>query len=231
MSERCRATTKAGARCRNQAQTGSPYCYVHRHAGPVEKAAGAMAAEAGDTPQAPVSRAQFEAMMIQVNELARMLRERVPDYAPPPYSPQELLNLLRQNLHRFTPEMRLDVLRELQEGLRGPRARDLLDLETWKGLWFILNYTVESESRSLFKGVSRRLAALPGAQLVTSLPGAGVVTELAGMLEGSRPKDFLDPDTWKGMAYILQYSLQYEAGQLKQRLIGQEGATDQDDSS
>ena len=40
----------------------------------------------------------------------------------------------------MTPDMRLG-LRDLQNQLAGRFPRDFFDPDTWKGLWFLLNYT------------------------------------------------------------------------------------------
>ena len=45
-------------------------------------------------------------------------------------------------------------------------------------------------------------------------------------LEGASKEDLLDLDTWKGMWYMLNYSVQFQAEQLKQRLIGEEAGDD-----
>ena len=165
---------------------------------------------------------QFELLVAQMNELAQRLQALAPNYTPPPFSPETLMQLLKENLHRFTPEMRLEFLQELRQGLTPPSPQDVLDPDTWKGMWFILNYQAQSQSRSLFDGLRNTVSALPGMGLVRSLPGMNTMSELAEMLEGSSPKDFLDIDTWKGMWYIVNYTIQYEADLMRQRILGKE---------
>jgi DNA-directed RNA polymerase specialized sigma24 family protein len=178
-----------------------------------------------------LSAAQFHQIMNELNTLADKLRAQVPNYTPPPFSPEELLRLLKENMHQFTPEMKLDVLRDLQANLPNvPTAQEFLDPETWRGMWFILTYTVQNESKNLFQKTTEQIVRLPGVnfglstskKLFGMMPGSELVVNLAGMLEGSSPKDFLDPETWKGMMYLVNHSLQYELSQLKTRVIGSE---------
>ena len=42
--------------------------------------------------------------------------------------------------------------------------------------------------------------------------------QILGTLQGASREDLLDPDTWKGVWYMVNYSLQFQAEQLKQRL-------------
>jgi hypothetical protein len=70
------------------------------------------------------------------------------------------------------------------------------------------------------------VGSLPGMGLIASLPGASTVSEVMNMLEGSSPRDFMDVDTWKGIWYIVNYSLKYEMDEMRKRITGQ---TDEDD--
>lgn len=214
----CTAVTKSGTPCKNKPLSGTDKCRIHT-------AKPETTTKPTDQPPAhdptPEQQAQFHHLVSQLNDIAQKLQSMAPSYTPPPFSAQELGRLLKENLHRFSPEVRLDILKQLQEGWPGPSAKDLLDIETWKGLWFILNYSVQTESQSVLGTVTGHLANLPGVGLLKSLPGASLVTDLQGMLQGTTPKDFLDVDTWKGMWYIVNYSLQYEAGEMKKRLLGE----------
>ena len=44
--------------------------------------------------------------------------------------------------------------------------------------------------------------------------------EILASFEGATKEDLLDPDTWKGVWYMLNYSLQFQAEQMMQRLGG-----------
>ena len=49
-----------------------------------------------------------------------------------------------------------------------------------------------------------------------------IARQIAGSFEGATREDLLDPDTWKGVWYMLNYSLQFQAEQIKHRFLGEE---------
>ncbi len=51
---------------------------------------------------------------------------------------------------------------------------------------------------------------------------ADVAKEVIAAFEGATKEDLLDLDTWKGVWYMLNYSLQFQAEQIKLRLLGEE---------
>ena len=57
---------------------------------------------------------------------------------------------------------------------------------------------------------------------VANLPGMGTVSELAANFEGASPKDFVDPDTWKGLYMVVNYTVQGTASDMKRKLLGDE---------
>ena len=223
-SSRCQATTKAGTQCKLTAQPDQPFCHVHQQ---VEVTAVSVPPIVADTPPpaAPAPEPEraavdesLQALIKELNQLADDLQQKV-TYAPPAYSRQGLLQLIRDNLHKFSPQERIGLVKQLQEGLQGSSPKDFLDPDTWKGMWFLLNYTAQAEADELRQ---KGLSALPGASYLAKLPGMATLGEMAGMLEGSSPKDFLELDTWKGMWFILNYSLQAQAEEIKQRVLGEQ---------
>jgi len=86
-----------------------------------------------------------ETMQAQLREeldalIARV--EQTSQYEPPPYSPQALLKLLEENAARFQPEFLKGVLTSLRENVNA----DLLDVDTWKGIWYIVNYQLQAQA-------------------------------------------------------------------------------------
>jgi len=78
----------------------------------------------------------------ELDSLIERMHAINPDYAPPAYSPQRLVDLLDRNLGRFSPKTALAVL----ERLRSSISDDLFDPDTWKGIWYMLNYTIEYQA-------------------------------------------------------------------------------------
>jgi 1-acyl-sn-glycerol-3-phosphate acyltransferase len=78
----------------------------------------------------------------ELDKLIERVRAASPEYTPPPFSPRRLLNLIEENLERFSPELRLGILKRLQSAL----SEDLLDVDTWKGVWYMLNYSLQFQT-------------------------------------------------------------------------------------
>ncbi len=205
--QRCRAITKAGSQCKNSAHAGSDYCHVHRnYAGKTTPEV-----EVDDGSQEPSvgipDHAELRSLLVELNELTEELNKLVPDYSPPEYSSQGMLDLLKVNLDRLTPE----TVKDLQASLEGTSLEDFRDIETWKGMWFTLNYLVKLEA-------SERTDCL--AQRLSGLPGVSTITDLKEMLADTPPEEFLKVDTWKGIWFIANYELQNQAQNIKARFLG-----------
>lgn len=194
-SSQCQATTKAGARCKNQAGSGSVYCHVH-----TSKAA-----------PTPVNTA---AMAGEMNQVADQLRAQNPAYKPPPYSPQAMLALLQANLERISSMVQIPILTELKNNLKGTKPEDFMDPETWKGLWYVLNYTAQAQSRQALEKVDEMLAGMPGGQ---------ALIDLRSGLEGTSPKELLDINTWKGAYVIADVTVKAQITDLRRKVLGEEG--------
>lgn len=92
----------------------------------------------GDLPDEEARRQLAE----ELDKLIGRVKAATPDYTPPAFSPQRLIRLVSQNLDRFSPEMRLSVL----EKLRSTVTEDLFDLDTWRGVWYMVNYSLEYQT-------------------------------------------------------------------------------------
>jgi uncharacterized protein with von Willebrand factor type A (vWA) domain len=149
------------------------------------------------------------AAIADVNQLAEELQEAAPSYQPPPYSPQALLLLLQQNAEKLADKV--PVVGELRRNLEGTKPEDLIDPETWKGLWYILNYTAQAQSKQTLDAVVEQLARLPG---------GGTLLIVKSQIESTSPKDLLDIETWKGAWVILNAAVQAQATEVRRRVLG-----------
>ena len=157
--------------------------------------------------------AELKALVAELNELAAELQAKVPGYTPPEFSLQGLKKLIKANLDRFTPEMKLGVISDLQELLESTPPEEFLNPETWKGMWFTLNYLAQQEAGEVKDELSARLGQLPGLSTLSGIKEA---------LSDTPPEEFLKLDTWKGMWFILNYEMQNQAQSLKRRLLGED---------
>jgi len=212
----CQAITKAGERCKNKAKAGSIYCGVHAALAetveieaiePVVAEGTPSPASSGPSPE----QTAFSVLLTALNQLAQEMQHRFPEFIPPSYSAQGLRELVSHNVERITPDIQSDLLSDLKSNIEGTSPKDLVDPETWKGLWYILNYVAQAQTESAMSYLSERLS---------SLPGMDTMSELASNLEGTSPKDFVDPETWKGLYLIVNYTVRGTASDLKRKLMG-----------
>jgi 1-acyl-sn-glycerol-3-phosphate acyltransferase len=147
--ERCIAQTTKGARCKNFAREGSEYCHVHQpahaDAASATRTAGADAGEAIPVEEELTERERRQQLMDELDKMMDRVRAISPDYVAPAFSPERLIALLNRNLDKLPPALRLGIL----ERLRGSINEDLLDAETWKGMWYMVNYTLEYQGDML----------------------------------------------------------------------------------
>jgi 1-acyl-sn-glycerol-3-phosphate acyltransferase len=143
----CMGLTRRGQPCKNLALPGSQYCRFHQALpdGPEDRRGKTVYEEAAPQDQTASGAESDETMRQQLLEELDQLIERVheiaPDYNPPSFSPQNLLELIEKNLQKLSP----DFVQGILTRLRGSINSDLFDLDTWKGVWTMLNYTLEYE--------------------------------------------------------------------------------------
>jgi len=212
----CAAFTKAGNPCKNFTLPDSAYCRLHQNYQP---AAAAVAAPVASEPgSVSPYHAELKQLAAELNVLAQDLQKLIPDYSPPAYSPQGLRHLLDQLLDRLAPETRRQVMQNLREMVESTPIDEFRDVETWKGMWFTLNYLVSTEAATRRDWLMERLARLPGMETVSGV---------REMIASTPPQEFLNPETWKGIWFIVNYEVQNQAASLRRRLRGGEETEEQ----
>ena len=78
----------------------------------------------------------------ELDLMIERLRTVKPGFTPPPFSAPRLLNLIRKNLPHFPADVRLNILDQLRSGI----GKDFFDIDTWKGVWYIVNYSIQSQA-------------------------------------------------------------------------------------
>ncbi|MBI3957269.1 MAG: hypothetical protein HY328_00570 [Chloroflexi bacterium] len=206
----CGALTKAGESCKNNAQEGSDYCHIHRNYAPatVESAAPAQPQPAAPQAASGIDREEFRKLVAELNGLAEQLRAIDARFTPPPLTLEGLGTLLQENIYRFTPQAQREIIDTLRSSFAGTTKEDLVNPETWKGFWFVLNYMAQNQKQEVLAKINRQLERIPGFALLG---------DLAAGLKDAKPSDFLEPETWKGLYYILNYSAKTQIEQMKRR--------------
>ncbi len=218
----CQATTKSGTRCKNSAMDDSIYCYVHRNESeemaaveelPQPVTSSSPVYRGGEEKSVPLpeeSRIEFAKIADELRALSAQL-EQESRYAPPAFSLSTFTALLQQNLYRFTPAAQREIIENLRANLRGSKPQDLVDPETWKGFWYVLNYMAQHQRQEATSKVIHQLEKIPGFAMLSDL-GEG--------LREADPKDFLDPDTWKGLYYVANQVARVQVDWIKNRILG-----------
>lgn len=80
-----------------------------------------------------------EQLIAELDELIERLRAVSPDYEPPPFSRRRLKAVLEQSLTQYPKNLQIDARKWLQTVLND----EWLDPATWKGVWYMVNYTLQ----------------------------------------------------------------------------------------
>ena len=119
--------------------------------------------------------------------LVSELRSSVPDVGQSAYSPLRMLTLVRESISRYTPDVQLGILAQFQDMTR----EDLLDLDTWKGIAYMIGYSIQFQAAQTRDVLNERLPdpIKPDTVYQNVRGGVDRVTpeiakEMAGSLEG-----------------------------------------------
>jgi transposase-like protein len=174
-----------------------------------------------ETRVSEVEAKRLNRLLADVDDLVNELKATLPDAGQYPYSPLKMLTLVRDTAARYTPEIQTSLLEPFEDMTRD----DLVDPETWKGIAYMIAYSAQFQA-SQAKGVlnERLPEPIKPDTVAGSLRGGldritpEMVRDLMANLEGTSREDLLDPETWKGLAYMLAYSAQFQAGKTKDML-------------
>ena len=166
---------------------------------------------------------QLGRLLAELDDLVDALRNSIPDAGQTPYSPLRMLTLVRSSLSRYTPDVQISVLEQFEDMSR----EDLMDLDTWKGLAYMIAYSAQFQAVQTKDKLNDQLPEpiKPDSLFAMFKGGLDRITpdiarQIASIFEGATREDLLDLDTWKGVWYMLNYSLQFQAEQIKLRLMG-----------
>ena len=185
---------------------------------PEEKEAEVETEAGAETPSTRAGR-----LLAELDSLVEALRNSIPDAAQSPYSPLRMLTLVRSSVARYTPDVQIGVLEQFEDMTR----EDLMDLETWKGLAYMIAYSAQFQASQTKDKLNEQMPQPLKPDSIFAMVMGGldrftpdIAKQIASSFEGATREDLLDLDTWKGVWYMLNYSLQFQAEQIKLRLMG-----------
>lgn len=213
---RCVAVTKSGSQCKNYARPDSAYCHLHQK---LEKTTVETNPDSMDRLGELVG--ELDGLVADLK--STLVKEKPKDSSISDY-PLRMLTLMRDMVGRLTPDVQLGML----ESFEGMTVEDAMDLETWKGMAYMLSYSARFQAGQAREKMNESLPGRLQPDTMLNFMKANIdkfapdiAKDLMANFEGATREDWLDPDTWKGVWYMLNYSVQFQASQMKQRLIGE----------
>jgi 1-acyl-sn-glycerol-3-phosphate acyltransferase len=125
----CSATLRSGERCTLLAVDSTEFCQVHAPARPARDATG----------EATTNEERRQELAAELDDLIDRVSASAPEFEPPPFSVKRITALLEEILQMLPETMRLDVLKRMRSAV----DQEWLDADTWKGVWWMLNYTIQ----------------------------------------------------------------------------------------
>ncbi len=186
----------------------------------------------------------------ELDALVEKLQAATPtNIADSQYSPVGLLTLLQE----YFPKLPADLQSRILDLFQGMDAKDLVSLETWKGVVIMVLNSAKTQAEQV-AGMAD--SVLPDPLKSSNLLGlfqsavdkftpsivkgaassakdiAANLGSMASNLEGMSAEDLLAPETWKGLYYMLDMGLRSQVTLLKERVTGggeeEEGGGDDD---
>ena len=81
----------------------------------------------------------IQRLIRELDILVEKLKTLSPDYEPPKYSPNRLIAFVDENIDQISTDFNNTIFEDIRRYI----AEDLFDPDTWRGLWYMLNYYIE----------------------------------------------------------------------------------------
>ena len=138
--KQCAALTKSGSPCKNSAKPGSGFCHVHAGLDDPDKID--MLADNPEIEENISDPAMRRQLIEELDDLMVRVREVMPDYSPPPLPDPGMAEIPIQESGKTDSAKRTSII----DRVLGLFNEDLLDQETWRGMWYMASYTLEYQS-------------------------------------------------------------------------------------
>ena len=86
--------------------------------------------------------AEQEKVQLEIEEFIKEINTETKETSPEAFSKHPLRKFIRKNLNRFSQSLENGKLQHFRTSV----GEDLFDLDTWKGIYYMLNYTLEYQS-------------------------------------------------------------------------------------
>ena len=78
-------------------------------------------------------------LLAELDSLLQRLRALTPEYEPPAFSRQRLLSTIEESLQKCPVDLQVDLRNRLRDAI----DEQWFDPDTWKGIWYMVNYTLK----------------------------------------------------------------------------------------
>lgn len=101
--------------------------------------------------QEDISKQEKRQQLIEeLDQLVEQLKAILPQRTPSPSPAGGFKELMEKNLQRFSPEIAIAFMERLRSSIQD----DLLDADTWRGIWYMVNYSLEYQADFLKRRLS-----------------------------------------------------------------------------
>ncbi|HRQ39355.1 MAG TPA: hypothetical protein PLD25_15720 [Chloroflexota bacterium] len=182
-------------------------------------------------PDEPIDAAEAELLarkkelLEELDQLVGELRAAIPEAGADAYSPMFFLSYIRAGMNRLAPDVQLGIL----ESFEDMTTEDLMDIDTWKGMAYMAGYSARFQAGQLKDKMNETLptplqpdTTINLVKQVLDKFTPEVAKNIMETLQGATREDLMDPETWKGVWYMLNYSLQFQVNQLRDRVMGED---------
>jgi 1-acyl-sn-glycerol-3-phosphate acyltransferase len=90
----------------------------------------------------PLDPAAQQQLLVALEDLIRRVRSAAGGYIAPAFSVNGLVQLIKENVERFSPGAGWGFADRLRKTI----TEDLLNIDTWKGIWFVINYSIDMQA-------------------------------------------------------------------------------------
>ena len=163
-----------------------------------------------------------KALIAEIDELVSELRAAIPNAGAEAYSPMLFLSFIRQSLSKLAPDVQLGIL----ESFDGMTREDVMDIETWKGMAYMLSYSARFQASQVKDKMNDTMPVPLQPDTTINFMKQTIdkfTPEIANNIletfQGATREDLMDLDTWKGVWTMLTYSLQFQMNAVKDKIM------------
>jgi 1-acyl-sn-glycerol-3-phosphate acyltransferase len=141
-TRRCAAITRSGNPCKNFAQADSRYCRIHK-----EDATTINSSHSKDQ-NAEIDLSLQRQLLEELERLNKRLESVKLDGKFVLYPNDDI------SKERDYKKIASEIIQEIIERIQNLIGEDILDIDTWKGLWYMINYSIEYQADLVRRRVS-----------------------------------------------------------------------------